>query len=108
MPPPATPSKARTARKGELCANSIGGDRGDDDVLTVAAERRTKRTYQRAGFRKNSHLQRVVKNPVICSVSLIIAYYNLQHLQQALEAGLERLRSWSRRKGCPHFMDQAR
>lgn len=52
MPPPATPSKARTARKGELCANSIGGDRGDDDVLTVAAEWRSKRTWQRAGFWK--------------------------------------------------------
>lgn len=54
-------------------------------LLIVAAERRTKRTEQRA---RRQPLQRVVKNPVICSVSLIIAYCNLQ---QALEEGVERL-----------------
>lgn len=69
----------------------------------MAAERRSVRTQQRAGKQPLLAPRRVVKKQSYAHVSpILIAYYNITGSRRRSGAA----EKWSRRKGCPHFMDQ--
>lgn len=75
----------------------------------MAAERRIERTYVAKGEKTTSSgTAKSREKAVICSCFLflqyinIIAFYNMTGSRGRNGAA----EKWSRRKGCPHFMDQ--